>query len=108
MSDKVNPHFKIPFKLTTRGAPTVEQDSFDNVFQCVQAIVSTPRGFRLELPDFGINDPLFTEDGPDTSDITRAIDQWEPRAETVLELVHDDDVDALAWRIRIGVEGADS
>jgi phage baseplate assembly protein W len=108
MPDFVAPHFAVPFRFGANGhADCVEQDSHDDVFQCVTAIINTPRGARLDLPDFGIVDPLFDEGGPDTADITAAIEAHEDRASLVVDLSQDTEVDALAWTVQVGVEGVD-
>jgi phage baseplate assembly protein W len=99
------PHFQIPFNFGANGHATcVEQDSEDDIFQCIQSVVKTPRGFRLELPGFGIDDPVFKEGGPDTADIASAIATWEPRANAVVDLTQDENVDQLAWDVLVSME----
>lgn len=107
MPDFVAPHFQVPFSLTGDGghAQCVEQDSQEDIFQCVQAVVATRQGFRLELPEFGIGEPLFKEGGPDTTAIARAIETWEPRADLVIDMTSDAEMERLAYFVSIGVEG---
>src|SRR3954471_17166589 len=105
MPDFVAPHFAVPFRFGVDGhADCVEQDSHDDVFQCVTAILKTPRGARLDLPDFGIKEPLFDEGGPDIAEITAASEAHEDRASLVVDLTQEAEVDALAWTIQVGVE----
>lgn len=74
------PHFAKPFRLGTDGAfAVVEQDSLDDVMQCIEVLVSTEIGSREELPGYGITDPTFTT-SVDLSEIAQAIDDWEDRA----------------------------
>jgi phage baseplate assembly protein W len=109
MPNFVSPHFAVPFRFGNSGhAECVEQDSHDDVYQCVQAIVRTVRGQRLELPDFGINDTVMQEGGPDVSDISGAIEQYEDRASYVIDVDYEEDIDSLMWSISIGVEGNDA
>lgn len=87
MSDIVTPKLAVPFRLTNDGkrAQVIEQDSLEEVTQCVEAILKTPIGSRLENPDFGISDQTFQEGGADLDDLALSIIQWEPRADVVLE-----------------------
>jgi phage baseplate assembly protein W len=73
------PHLALPFRIENGRAATVEQDTDEEVLQCVQVIVSTMQGQRVELPDFGIPDPAFTVD-VDEAAILAELNEWEPRA----------------------------
>jgi phage baseplate assembly protein W len=84
-----SPHFRVPFKITGSSAEYVEQDGEDEVTQCVAAVVSTEVGSRIDEPGFGIIDPTFTEGSIDPNTILQQIDEWEPRASTVADLVVD-------------------
>lgn len=104
----VNPHFQVPFAWDADGhAKVVEQDSTEEVQQCVEAIVRTPVGHRLELPTAGMPDMVFDQGGPLIGPVERAIANWEPRANVVLDLDHDDIADMLEWTLGIGVQGDD-
>lgn len=79
------PHFSFPLRLAADGGlATVEQDTIDDVAQCVRVLVDTAVGERVELPAYGIEDPSFTE-GIDRDEIRRAVDEWEPRAALMIE-----------------------
>ena len=84
------PHFSIPFRVSNGAAVVIEQDTTDDVVACVIAILLCPRGYRAELPGFGLDDPTFTETAPDVDAIARAIAEWEPRADTVLATSQDE------------------
>ena len=73
------PHLALPFRIVDGRAAVTEQDTFEEIRDCVQAIIRTPRGFRLELPDFGVPDQTFHEGGADADEIAAALDRWEPR-----------------------------
>jgi phage baseplate assembly protein W len=78
------PHFAWPFRLGQGHAfAVVEQDTVEDIEQCVVVLVSTELGSREELPEYGISDPTFTS-GVDTTEILAAVDDWEDRA--VIEL----------------------
>jgi phage baseplate assembly protein W len=80
-----NPHFKVPFKFGSQGsALVVEQDSPDDITQCVFAVLNTPVGFRLEIPSFGVNKSILEENGPSHDQLLAALEEWEPRASYTL------------------------
>jgi phage baseplate assembly protein W len=73
------PHFALPLRYLG-GKPIVnEQDSWDDVYDCVQAIARYPRGFREDLPDFGISSLELTVPGSSAVPIQEELEQWEPR-----------------------------
>jgi phage baseplate assembly protein W len=74
------PHLAIPFQVINGQWVTVEQDTDDEVAQCVRNICAFERGYRNEDPDFGIDDPTFTTMPIDTEDIARALERYEDRA----------------------------
>jgi hypothetical protein len=77
------PHFAIPFRfkvLPQGSAATVhEQDTFEEVRDCVAAIVRYTRGQRPEAPEFGITPVEFTQ-GIDFPKLLQEIEENEPRA----------------------------
>jgi phage baseplate assembly protein W len=96
------PHFSLPFRFAPSQAAVNEQDSIDEIADCVLAILMCPLGFRVELPTFGLADPTFT--GPvDTTAIQRTIDQWEPRAHFALS-ARPDRLDELITRAQVTVQ----
>lgn len=78
------PHFALPFRFANGAAVVVEQDTTDEILTCELAILLCPVGFRVELPDFGIADPTFSQGVPDVSVIAAALTQWEPRSQEVV------------------------
>jgi phage baseplate assembly protein W len=99
------PHFSLPFRVTPGGAVAVsEQDSVDEIADCVVAVLSYPLGSRPELPDFGVDEQAFVQGGPDLDEIRAAIDAYEPRASVELELTDDRLLDFVA-EVRVGVAG---
>lgn len=102
------PHFALPFRFSNGAASVVEQDTSDDVLTCVLAILLCPMGYRVELPDFGLEDPTFDERAPDIRKVSRAILQWEPRADALLDTTPDQ-LDELAHHVavRLGTRSAD-
>lgn len=82
------PKLKVPFEINpvTSRAELVEQDSLDEVSQCVTAIAATEIGSREEDPEFGIPDLTFTQNGPDPAAIREAVEEYEPRAEVFTDM----------------------
>jgi phage baseplate assembly protein W len=73
------PHLAWPLRLTADGTfLTVEQDSLDDVRQCVAVLLNTPRGVRPLAPDVGIEDPTFA--GADPDGLQQTLEEQEPRA----------------------------
>jgi phage baseplate assembly protein W len=74
------PHFSLPFQIVAGAAAVNEQDSFDEIRDCAEAIARCPHGFRIEAPDFGVPDQAFTTD-PDAAATAAvaAVEAQEPR-----------------------------
>lgn len=86
--EAIIPHIAIPFDFIQQGVGGVnvnEQDSLDDVYDCVQAIMRTETGFRPELPAFGIADQTFTQGEIDLPQIKDDVSTWEPRSDVLYE-----------------------
>lgn len=96
------PHFKFPFQLRDdgHGALYNEQDGINDVLDCVEVLLSTEIGERVENPDYGIPDLAFSEGSVDTEVIETAIEEWEPRALQELEI---EEIAGIAQRVRIKI-----
>ena len=97
------PHFSLPFRFATPGAIVTEQDSLDEIADCVYAILVCPTGFRVESPLFGVVDQTFAMPAPDLDMIRNAIETWEPRASALLA-EHPDALDELIARVEVNVQ----
>jgi hypothetical protein len=74
------PHLAMPLQVINGQWVTVEQDTDDEVAQCVGNICAFERGFRIEDPGFGIRDPTFTMMPIDTVDLEDTLIKYEDRA----------------------------
>jgi phage baseplate assembly protein W len=85
------PHFALPFRFSGVGAHAVvvDQDTIEDITNCVQAVLLTRRGERLELPDFGIDDPTFQALPIRQQDLIDAILRAEPRAYVIMSQAPD-------------------
>lgn len=79
------PHFALPLQYVTGSARVNEQDSLDDVLDCVYAVAVTNPGDRDELPDFGVLDMTFDQEPLQMDAVITQITQWEPRASVVIE-----------------------
>lgn len=85
MPTAIIPHFSRPFRIVAGlgYAATMEQDSVEDVQTCVRVLLETPVNSRIELPEYGVLDPIFTT-GIDVNDLASRIGEWENRAEVDL------------------------
>jgi phage baseplate assembly protein W len=76
------PHLAFPFRVEDGSVATVEQNSPEEIRQCVLAVLKTKIRSRIEEPDYGIPDETFKRQSPRPSvDVyVRAVEEAEPRA----------------------------
>lgn len=79
------PHFALPLRYVGGSAVVNEQDSMDDVADCVYAVCVTNPGDRPELPDFGLVDLTFSQEPLATTAAANQIQQWEPRAQILID-----------------------
>jgi phage baseplate assembly protein W len=86
MSDPIqSPHFDLPFRFAGKSAAVVEQDSFEDIENCVVAALHTPVGFRTELPDFGTADNTFRLQPVTFAELLAEITRSEPRSSVIAD-----------------------
>jgi hypothetical protein len=90
-----------PFSMSAEGAVTTQQDTDAEILDCVEVILSVPLGYREDLPEFGLSDPVFAV-GVDTQEIMDTVTRWEPRADAVVAS-RPDVVDALIQHVVVSV-----
>lgn len=99
------PHFNYPFRMgADNHAVVVEQDSPDEIVNGVLAILKTPKGFRLDVLDFGCLELVFIDDKTRVKQIQDALNTWEPRAEYAITSQRDV-LDKLIAQVKIEVQG---
>lgn len=91
------PKIRMPFTVTADGIGLIEQDTIDEIGQCVYAVLATPLGSRAVDPEFGLNDQAHVKNGARLEDLTDAIEASEPR---VTELDFEDEWDGVKQRVR--------
>lgn len=97
------PKLRTPFRVTITGsgvkAQVVEQDSIQDVTQCVYAILATPPGSRLDYPEMGVEDPTFSE--LDLEDVRAMVETYEPRAEVLTDSALDDAIQRVSVQVAV-------
>lgn len=75
------PQLAFPLRIdpATGDFAVVEQDSLDDVRQCVYTLMLTPLGVRPLAPDIGVEDPTFSA-GVDPDALAATLEEQEPRA----------------------------
>lgn len=108
------PHFDLPFRLgggsgdAVHSAAVVEQDSFEDIANCVEVIVRCPFGFREDNILFGFPElALVTQ--PVLSEVIRDVVAGQELRAEIFMTEHPDRFDALVDRITVEIrENPDS
>jgi hypothetical protein len=77
------PHFGLPFRLAGTSFAVTEQDTPEEIGDCVESVLRTPEGSRIDVPAFGHPDDTFTQLGPASGSpesYLAAVEEWEPRS----------------------------
>ena len=99
------PHFAFPFRRGLNGHVVVnEQDSDDDVIDCVEVLLRTNIGERLEEPDYGVIDQTFRMGGADVVYLRGVIAEWEERADIRFD---QDEMEDIIDRIRLRIQGGE-
>lgn len=102
-----SPHIALPLRLNAGGTRVVcvEQDSEDEIFDCVEVLIRTPHGSRIDLPDYGLRDQEFTMGGAKKEEIYAAVEQWEGDRALIAIEESPSRLDSLVSNVRVGVTG---
>lgn len=79
-------HFDYPFIFSAQNkhANEVEQDSIDDIANCVTVALATEVGSRPEIPTFGTPDQVFSLLPLSLGQLLQAVETSEPRASVLL------------------------
>jgi phage baseplate assembly protein W len=96
------PHFAHPFSVAGGLVAETEQDSVEEIEDCVEACLRTPVGTRIDEPDYGVPDETFIQLSPNPSVevYLNAVEEAEPRA----SLIGEGAVEDMTKRITISAE----
>lgn len=75
---------KWPLDLVNGSFATVEQDSDEDITQCVKAILKHRPGDREDIPEMGVPDPTFGEQPLNLTEAQEVLRRHEPRVDTLL------------------------
>lgn len=82
-------HLAVPLRKTVRpdgsgpGLATVEQDSPEEIYARVFAVLNTRLGHRIDLPEFGSRFQVYRRGGVDLAALERAVALWVPEADVI-------------------------
>jgi len=79
------PHFDLPFRMSGSSIAEVEQDSLDDISNCIVAAMATDVGFRNELPTFGTTELTFGQQPLNLRGFTDEVLLHEPRADLLMD-----------------------
>lgn len=96
------PKLKVPFSVSGGRVEVLEQDTLDQIAQCVYVLLSTELGSRIELPDYGISQQAFKKGGVDVVELQDSVSTWEKRVEGIDV---ETEWDGLLQRVRVLISG---
>lgn len=92
------PHLRIPMRVISDGTfETNGQNSLDDLAQCVQVLMLTEIGDRIEVPAYGVAPMLFSTVRPNL--VEDAIHRWEPRASVAVSAIIGENWDDLVTNV---------
>lgn len=100
----VTPKLQVPFEIEGSSAAVIEQDSDDEVVQCVIAVLRTRMGTRPDDGEMGIPDFAFGQDGADLDAIRSVLVRHEPRANTVADQTLEDLIATVSLEVETTAE----
>lgn len=100
------PHFDLPFRIDGTMFAEVEQDTEDDVYNCVVASLLTHEGFRPEAPNFGTAELVFVKQPLPGDQLMAEIAADEPRAQMVFDQ-NPNALDNLVAQVTLSVSTAD-
>lgn len=84
------PHFSLPFQFANGVNPALchDQDTDEEIMDCVRMILMFPVGSREDLPSFGCPELLFRQLTNEASlgRLHAAVVNWEPRVDIDVHL----------------------
>lgn len=77
-------HFDLPFRINNGTAVTVEQDSDADLLARTIAVLSYRKGYRIDRPWLGIDDPTHRQGGANLDAIREDLADQDPGAEAAI------------------------
>jgi phage baseplate assembly protein W len=98
------PHFAFPFAVDGSSFALREQNSIEEIQDCVEVLILTPVGSRMVFPSYGAPEVLYTQAPANIPAIVAACNMWEKRATVVINDIIDA-LDEKITHIRIQITG---
>ena len=80
MSTVAVPHFAFPLQMNGSTFLVREQDTTEEIQDCVLVLLLTPLGSRMVLPSYGTPEVLYSQMPPNIPAILAECNTWEQRA----------------------------
>jgi len=98
-----NPCYDFPYRVDNTGRPVeVEQNTTEEIANCVQVALLTPTGTVDLIPEYGTAPRVFSQLPADTGRLVGQAERCEPRASLLAEQDLDRAVDGvLAVRVEV-------
>lgn len=90
MSYPMVPHFQFPFSILGGHVQVTEQDTQDEIDDCVLVLLLTPVNSREVLPGYGTPETLFAQQPLPIAQILSQVRQWESRASVLMNVSIDE------------------
>lgn len=101
------PHLAVPFRIVGGRSATVEQDTPDEITQCVEVILGTRPGERVAVPEFGAPD-LVGQNVIDIDELADAVSRWEPRVDPTVTAERLVDGDPTEVAVTVALQRGDA
>ena len=99
----ISPHFSLPLRFDRDHFVVSEQDSEEEILNCIEVICRYTQGDRPEKPTFGIPEQTFATPNPDEDLIRASITEWEDRVNTNVGHTVLDKINPLIQNISVEV-----
>lgn len=102
------PHLSTPMRLSGDRLSANEQNTDEEIVECVEAILRTPLGSRETAPELGLPALEFLDEDEQLVEIVDAILKGEPRAGEVQEEAEITLAEEYARAYLVRIEGEES
>lgn len=103
MADYEAPHLQWPLRLEPDGSlAAVEQDTLEDVEQCVHVLLRTERGSRPLAPAVGVEDPTF-DNVIDPGRLSALLEEQEDRARVTVTVDGPDETGEVTVRVSVAL-----
>lgn len=102
------PHFAFPFQFKNGRAVTTDQDTNEEILDCVELLLNYSKGSRADDPNFGVPPQLFTEAPIDPTQIAEQVELYEPRVRAIASTDDGEAIGDVIERIQISIRAKET